>query len=76
MTPWTSAAEIAKAVAAGATTAVAVVEAALARIEARNPLLNAFTAVTRERALAKARAIDGARALGKPLGPWRAYRSP
>ena len=69
MTPWTSAADIAKAVAAGETTAVAVVEAALARIEARNPLLNAFTAVTRERALAKARAIDAARAHGQPLGP-------
>jgi aspartyl-tRNA(Asn)/glutamyl-tRNA(Gln) amidotransferase subunit A len=69
MNPWTSAAHVAKAVAAGETTAVAVVEAALARIEARNPLLNAFTAVTRERALAKARAIDEARAHGRPLGP-------
>jgi 1-carboxybiuret hydrolase len=48
---------------------MAVVEAALARIEARNPTLNAFTAVTRERALAKARAIDDALAHGRPLGP-------
>src|SRR5262245_33039588 len=69
MNPWASAATIASAVAAGETTAVAVTEAALARIEARNPLLNAFTAVTRERALAKARAIDAARVQGAPLGP-------
>ena len=69
MDPWTSAAGIAKAVAAGETTALAVAEAALARIDARNPLLNAFTAVTRERAVAKARAIDAARAAGQPQGP-------
>jgi aspartyl-tRNA(Asn)/glutamyl-tRNA(Gln) amidotransferase subunit A len=69
MGPWTSAAEIASAIAAGETTALAVIEAALARIEARNPVLNAFTTVTRERALAKARAIDEARAQGKPAGP-------
>jgi aspartyl-tRNA(Asn)/glutamyl-tRNA(Gln) amidotransferase subunit A len=69
MEPWTSAAGVAKALAAGETTALAVIEAALARIEARNPLLNAFTAVTRERALARARAIDTARSHGGPLGP-------
>jgi aspartyl-tRNA(Asn)/glutamyl-tRNA(Gln) amidotransferase subunit A len=69
MKPWTSAADIAKAVAAGETTAVAVVEAVLARVEARNPRLNAFTAVMPERALAKALAIDAARTEGKPLGP-------
>ena len=67
--PWASAAEIARAVASGETTAPAVTEAALKRIEARNPALNAFTAVTRERALAKARAIDAARSQGAPLGP-------
>jgi len=67
--PWTSAAEIARAVAAGETTALAVTEAALERIEARNPVLNAFTAVTRERALAKARALDAARSQGEPPGP-------
>ena len=66
---WASAAEIARAVAAGETTALAVTEAALKRIEARNPVLNAFTAVTRERALAQARAIDAARSQGAPLGP-------
>jgi len=67
--PWASAAEIARAVSAGETTALAVTEAALKRIEARNPVLNAFTAVTRERALAKARAIDAARSQGATLGP-------
>jgi len=67
--PWATAAETARAVAAGETTALAVVEAALGRIEARNPALNAFTAVTRERALASARAVDAARAQGSPPGP-------
>jgi 1-carboxybiuret hydrolase len=67
--PWTSAAQTAKAVAGGETSVLAVVEAALARIDARNPQLNAFTAVTRERAIAKARAVDAARAANKPLGP-------
>ncbi len=38
--------------------AVAAVEAALARIAERNPVLNAFTAVTAERARAKAEALD------------------
>ena len=67
--PFTTATGIAKAIAAGETTALGVTEAALARIDARNPQLNAFTAVTRERALAKARAIDDMRTAGQPLGP-------
>jgi Asp-tRNA(Asn)/Glu-tRNA(Gln) amidotransferase A subunit family amidase len=41
---------------AGATTAVAVTEAALARIEQRNPALNRSTAITVARALATPRA--------------------
>ena len=57
-----TAAEIAAAVASGKTSALAVTEAALARIADRNKALNAFTAVTAERALAKARAIDADRA--------------
>jgi 1-carboxybiuret hydrolase len=69
MGPWASAAEIAAAVASGGTTAVAVTEAALARIADRNKALNAFTAVTAERARARAHAIDADRAAGKPLGP-------
>jgi AtzE family amidohydrolase len=68
MHPWASAAEIAGAVAAGRTSARAVTEAALARIATRDKVLNAFTAVTTERAMAKARAIDADRTAGKPLG--------
>ena len=69
MSPWATAAEIAAAVGSGTTSATSVVEGALTRIHERNPTLNAFTAVTAERALAKARAIDAQRAAGKPLGP-------
>jgi 1-carboxybiuret hydrolase len=65
---WASAAEIAAAVAAGRITAAEVIEDALARIAARKAL-NAFTAVLAERARAKARALDEARAKGQPLGP-------
>jgi aspartyl-tRNA(Asn)/glutamyl-tRNA(Gln) amidotransferase subunit A len=61
--------DIARAVAEGATTAAAVVEAALARIAAQNPSLNAFTDVTAERARAHAAAIDARRAGGTPTGP-------
>jgi 1-carboxybiuret hydrolase len=59
----------AAAVRSGIASAVEVTEAALAHIEARNPALNAFTAVTAERALAEAKAVDRSRALGQPLGP-------
>jgi aspartyl-tRNA(Asn)/glutamyl-tRNA(Gln) amidotransferase subunit A len=69
MDAWASAAEIARAVFAGETKAADVVRAALNRIAQREPVLNSFTAVTRERALAKAGAIDEARALGRPVGP-------
>jgi AtzE family amidohydrolase len=61
--------DIARSVAEGATTAAAVVEAALARIAAQNPSLNAFTDVTAERARARAAAIDARRAGGTPTGP-------
>ena len=66
---WASAGEIANAVAAGRLSAAEAVDGALARIAARNPALNAFTAVLAERARATARAIDLARAKGAPLGP-------
>jgi 1-carboxybiuret hydrolase len=69
MRAWASAAEIAQSVAAGKASAVDVAEAALARIAERDKALNAFTAVTRERALAKARAVDADRAAGRTLGP-------
>jgi len=65
---WGTASEIAEAVRRGATSAHAVAEAALARIAERDGVLNSFTAVTRDRALARARAIDAARARGEPLG--------
>ncbi|WP_158816367.1 AtzE family amidohydrolase [Methylocapsa sp. S129] len=63
------AAEIAAAVKSGEASAREFVNAALARIEARNSALGAFTDVTATRALAKADAIDSARAKGEALGP-------
>jgi aspartyl-tRNA(Asn)/glutamyl-tRNA(Gln) amidotransferase subunit A len=63
-----TAAEIAQAVRGGAVTALAVTEAALARIARLDPLLGVFTDVTGERARSRARAIDAERATGKPPG--------
>src|SRR5271155_426504 len=64
-----SALEIRAAVASGEAKARDVVAATLERISALNPKLGAFTDVTAERALAKADAIDAARARGGSLGP-------
>jgi aspartyl-tRNA(Asn)/glutamyl-tRNA(Gln) amidotransferase subunit A len=64
-----SAAEIVAAVASGRSTAVGIVEAALARIRGRDPVLNSFTAVTEQRALLRAEAVDATRARGEALGP-------
>ena len=64
-----TAADVAGAVAAGRVSARAVVEATLARIRARDPVLNSFTAVTEQRALLRAEALDATRARGEPLGP-------
>ncbi|WP_341895680.1 AtzE family amidohydrolase [Ferrovibrio terrae] len=61
--------EIATAVRDGKISATEALRVSLARIEAANPALNAFTAVTSERARARASAIDQARDEGKPLGP-------
>jgi aspartyl-tRNA(Asn)/glutamyl-tRNA(Gln) amidotransferase subunit A len=58
---WSSAAQIAGDVAAGELSAVVVIDDALARIARLNPTLNAFTAVTAERARAKAKAVDAVR---------------
>jgi len=66
---WSTAAEIVAAVGAGRTNALRVVEATLARIRSRDPLLNSFTALTEQRALARAKALDEARARGEPLPP-------
>src|SRR5229473_1527517 len=65
---WASAAEIAGAVSSGEVSAIEVIEATLRRIAALNPVLNAFTDVTAERARARAAAIDARRAKGEPLG--------
>jgi aspartyl-tRNA(Asn)/glutamyl-tRNA(Gln) amidotransferase subunit A len=64
-----SAAEIARAVRAGEVKAADTVKAALDAISLRNPVLNAFTTVTENRARTRAQKIDADRAQGKPLGP-------
>jgi 1-carboxybiuret hydrolase len=64
-----TAASIAAAVASGKASATSVIEATLARIRARDPLLNSFTAVTEQRALARAEALDRAHARGERLPP-------
>lgn len=64
-----SAAEIAEAVRSGQTTARAVTEAALARIEQHNPMLGAFTEITAARALDQAELIDGKIANAMDPGP-------
>ncbi len=58
---WNTAAEIAASVADGGMTATAVVDQALARIAKLNPALNAFTAMTAERARSRAKVIDSIR---------------
>jgi 1-carboxybiuret hydrolase len=66
---WAQAHEISASVSSGGITATAAIEAALSRIASRDNTLNSFAAVLRERSLAKARALDAARAQSKPLGP-------
>ena len=53
----------------GETTAVAVAEHALGRIDAMNGELNAFLTVARDEVLEQARKIDAKRARGEALGP-------
>jgi AtzE family amidohydrolase len=64
---WSTSADIAAAVAAGRTSASQIIEAALARIRARDPLINSFTAVTEQRARLRAQALDQARERGERL---------
>src|SRR3984957_13976063 len=64
-----SASEIASAVKARKLSALAVTEAALARIAMHDPILNSFTDVTADRARARARAVDAAIAAGQDAGP-------
>jgi len=60
---------IAAAIRTGAVSAREIAQETLDRIEARNGALGAFTDMTATRALAKADAIDTARARGSNLGP-------
>jgi aspartyl-tRNA(Asn)/glutamyl-tRNA(Gln) amidotransferase subunit A len=60
---------IAAAFRAGEVSAAEIAEAALARLAARNPVLNAFTDVTADRARARAAALDAARAHRHALPP-------
>jgi Asp-tRNA(Asn)/Glu-tRNA(Gln) amidotransferase A subunit family amidase len=63
------AAMISAAVRSGDLSAAEVTEAVLQRIDAINPLINAFVTLVPEIARAQARAIDDTRANGGPLGP-------
>lgn len=65
----TTVAALAADVAAKRTSARELTEAALARIEAVNPTVNAFVAVDAERALADAAALDERLAAGDDVGP-------
>jgi AtzE family amidohydrolase len=62
-----SAADIVRRIRDGKSSAAAVLTETKARIEARDPSLNCFTAVTFERASREATAIDELRARGQPL---------
>lgn len=65
---WSTASAIADAIRSGETTAISVVEQCLATIETRDKKLNAFTDLTRERALARAKAVDAAKDKGPLAG--------
>lgn len=67
--PEMTASGIASAVAGGKMSALDATEAALARINQHDTVLNSFTDVTADRARAKARAIDADIAAGKAVGP-------
>ncbi len=64
-----SAAEIARGVREGAFKAETIVDDQLQRIAALDGRVGAFTKVTAERAMAKARTLDAAKAAGQALGP-------
>jgi len=64
-----SALALAAAIRARTISATAVTEAALTRIAARNPDVNAFTTITADAARRDAAAVDAALARGETLGP-------
>ncbi|MFP8940743.1 Asp-tRNA(Asn)/Glu-tRNA(Gln) amidotransferase subunit GatA [Streptomyces fenghuangensis] len=64
-----TAAETAARIASGQASAVEVIEAHLARIEAVDEKVHAFLHVDREGALARARTVDAKRSRGERLGP-------
>jgi 1-carboxybiuret hydrolase len=66
---WSTAGNIAATVGTGRASARNVVEATLARIRACDPLLNSFTAITEQRALARAQALDDAQTRGERPRP-------
>ena len=66
---WSTAADIATAVAAGTISAVELIDATLTRIGKVDRTLNSFTALTDTRARARAQLLDQARAAGHALGP-------
>ncbi|AYD65695.1 AtzE family amidohydrolase [Achromobacter sp. B7] len=61
--------DIARQVASGERSALAVLDATLARVRERDPAYNCFTAVTEARARQEAAAIDARRARGEALPP-------
>jgi aspartyl-tRNA(Asn)/glutamyl-tRNA(Gln) amidotransferase subunit A len=67
--PWQSAFEIRQQIASGATSAVDVTRAYLARAEALNPTLSCFLTIDHEGALAAAAQVDRTRDAGEELGP-------
>jgi aspartyl-tRNA(Asn)/glutamyl-tRNA(Gln) amidotransferase subunit A len=67
-TGWATAAELAAAVTAGRVSAREIVEDALSRIDARDPVLNAFTDVTADRARKRAAAVDAQKMKGPLAG--------
>src|SRR5437867_3057749 len=62
-------AEAATRLRSGAVTSVDLVNACLSRVDVYNPKINAFITVTREQALARAKALDAEQRAGKVRGP-------
>src|SRR5437867_4324207 len=54
---------------AGTITSTELVNACLARIDVYNPKVNAFITITREQAIAQARALDAEQGAGRLRGP-------